>query len=139
MKALDQIAIPAGTQAMTSQNGPAIASGHMSRCAAIISVTNPASLIGTLKIQGSNDPNPDAPPPFTQAGAPALWADIPNLLLSTVAVASTATVAVSVSSTATSIMLPTQEICFKFVRAVWTYTSGTGNIGVNLHMTGETN
>jgi len=145
MKALDSVAFAAGTQGMSTQNGPALMVGHMDTIGASVTATpyGAGSLIGTLKIQVSNDPNPDAAAPYTQAGAPAGWSDLANAVLSIGMTPPTTIAAITCTTTTTTtpvtVNLPAQNICAKFARAVWTFTSGVGTINVNVHATGQTN
>lgn len=137
MRQVDIIDIPSATNnGGASINGSPIMAGLLMRASAIITVSGAASLVGTLKLQGSNDNVANGQPPYSSPNDPTNWADIPNELLSVVAVASTAAVAVSVSA-AGSVLLPAQDIAYKWIRAVWTYTSGSGTIVVNVHGIGE--
>ena len=131
MRQVDIIAIPS-IATNQSINGTPIAAGLLSRVSATITVTGAASLVGTLKLQGSNDDAQIGQPPYTSPNDPTNWADIPNTILTIAATASTAAVAVSVSSAGT-VLLPANDICYKFIRPVWTYTSGSGTIVVAVH------
>lgn len=66
---------------------------------------------GTLKLQFSND----AP---SNISAPTNWTDIPS-----------ATVSVTAAST---VGIAKTELCYRFVRVVYTFTSGTGTITANI-------
>lgn len=84
------------------------------RCGATVQAKfTDGSAAGTLKIQGSNDPN-----------APTNWNDIPNM---------TATVA-SGATTCT----PNTDVllCYQWVRVVFVSSGGAGTISANLHMIG---
>ncbi len=70
---------------------------------------------GTLKIQASND-NPLGSAAITN------WVDIPS-----------ATVTVTAGSTVT---IPKTEICYQWVRFVYTHSGGTGNITVQIKALG---
>lgn len=69
--------------------------------------------VGTVKLQGSNDPIPDAQ--FIPA-APVNWTDI-----------SGATAAVSAAGSG---MFNASGVYYNWVRAVYTFTSGTGALSI---------
>lgn len=75
---------------------------------------------GTVKLQFSNDiVNPSTPP-----AAPTHWSDIPS-----------ATVSVSAAGV---FAIPKTDICYEFVRVVYTHTNGSaGTISVNIKALGE--
>lgn len=76
-----------------------------------------ATAAGTLKVQASNDPNPQLP--NSSLFTPVNWADIPD---ATASVASGASVLITIAS-----------MCYQFVRVVYT-RSGGGSTTINVNM-----
>lgn len=72
-----------------------------------------AAAAGTLKLQGSND-----------ATSPTHWNDIAN-----------ATTTVVAGATATTPLLAA-NLCYQWIRVVWTSSAGAGTVTVNLHTVG---
>lgn len=83
-------------------------------------VTVGSSPTGTLKLQCSNDKVNAAN--LALDTVPTNWSDIPN-----------ASVAVSAAGVT---LIPKTDICYQWIRAIWTQTSGTGTITVNLKTLG---
>lgn len=102
-----------GADASSNKNSVAIDSQNMSFASVVVKMTGTAA--GTVKIQASNDE------PTTSAG-PNNWVDI-----------SGATVSVSAAGT---FIIPKLDICYNFIRVVYTFTSGTGTVTASLHMIG---
>lgn len=95
-------------------------------------VAGGTSIVGTLKLQGSDDIAAADNMPFAPPG-PAHWNDVPNTFLSEVAATLTYTVAVSGNN---SVLYPVTKVGYRWLRVVYTYTSGTGGtITVNFHGT----
>ena len=99
--------------ASLNQNSVAVDSQNMSFASVVVKMTGTAA--GTVKIQASNDE------PTTAAG-PNNWVDI-----------SGASVAVSAAGT---FIIPKLDICYQYVRVVYTFSSGTGTVTASLHMIG---
>lgn len=78
-----------------------------------VSMTGTAA--GTVKFQASNDE------PLS-ATAPSNWVDI-----------SGATVSVSSGG---EFLIPKLDVCYNYMRAVYTFTSGTGTVTAKIHMIG---
>jgi len=95
------------TQAGANVSSSAVFAANLLYCSAQITATG--TEVGSLKLQASND-NLDAVPSST----PTNWSDIPS-----------ATVAVS---SAGAYLIPSTQICYQYVRLVYTHTSGSGNI-----------
>lgn len=74
-----------------------------------------AAAAGTLKFQASNDP-------LSTTGGPVHWSDITGAT-------------VTVAAGATSIILQF-NVCYQWIRAVWTSTGGAGTFTVNLKTNG---
>ncbi len=78
-------------------------------------VVTGSSPVGTLKLQGSNDPIlVNYLPKYT----PTNWSDIPN-----------ATIAVSATGV---FLIPKTEICYSWIRVVWVVGSGSGLVTARL-------
>lgn len=99
-------AFPTGTAFNASVNGPAIPAEFLVRGSlqGTFAGTSPS---GTLKLQGSNDQPGGGNPAVFQ---PTNFSDIAS-----------ATVTVSAAGTFAT---PVTELAYRWVRAVWTYTSG---------------
>lgn len=97
----------------TSFNGPAILCDQLFALSAQIIAGG--TLVGSLKLQGSND----APVNVPGGAAPTAtnWSDISGA-------------SVSVSS-AGVFLIPKTEICYQYIRLVWTRDSGSGNVVIN--------
>jgi hypothetical protein len=104
------------TSVTPSFNGAAIDTGQMLYISAQAITSGSSSPVFTVKLQASNDicTTGNQPTPFV----PTNWTDIPN-----------ATVSVSANG---STMIPKTEICYRWVRVVVTFASGTGNVAVNI-------
>jgi len=96
--------------AAANQNSIAVTS-QLCRFASAQAVIT-GSAVGTLKLQVSND----------DGGSATNWSDL-----------SGATVSISGAG---AYLIPAQNMSYQFIRAVYTFTSGTGAITVNLHMVG---
>jgi len=100
-------------QAGTTTNSVAVNSVNLFQISAQIAAT--AGAAGTLKLQASNDDSEAA------NFVPVNWSDIPG---ATIAVAG-----------AGAYLIPNQEICYEYIRAVYTST-GAGTISVVLKALG---
>lgn len=119
MKQLSEIALNAVSDA-TNQTSKAIDCYSLFRisCQAVFSDTTAA---GTVKLQGSNDLSSANNLPDLQS--PTHWSDIPN---------TSQTVA-----SGASVLVPATEICYRWVRVVWTQTTpGTGTITATVNALG---
>lgn len=103
--------------ASVSQNGTPILSREMFAISAQAVVTGSAT--GTLKLQFSNDIIAQG----LNLTVPTHWSDITG---ATVAIAGAGTYAI-----------PKTEICYEYVRSVYTAASGTGSISVNSKVLGQ--
>lgn len=114
MKTVITTLIPS-TSITPSFNSAAYDTGQILYVSAQV-ITTGTSPTFTVKLQASNDNYP----PGTMASdfTPTNWTDIPNTT-------------VSVSATG-SMLIPKTEICYRWVRAAVTFTSGTGTVIVNL-------
>jgi hypothetical protein len=113
MRQLNEIAVSSSD--LSSANGSAIVSGYLLQLSAQAVVTG-SSPVGTLKVQCSND-SPGI------VGGPVNWSDISGAT-------------VSVTGTG-SFLIPKIDICYQWIRLVWTKTSGTGAVTVRLQAIGE--
>ena len=73
-------------------------------------------LSGSLQLQGSNDPIAGIISSTTGKPVPVNWSNIGS--------------AVSVASGATS-LIPSQDVCYRWLQVTWTKSGGTGTITVN--------
>ena len=101
MRSLQENYVVAGNSA-SSINGPSINSGYMLAVSAQVIQTG--SSTGAVKFQASNDP-------VGVPGNPSNWTDI-----------SGATVTVGAAG---SFLIPKFEICYQWIRAVYTATNGS--------------
>lgn len=113
MRQVNEITI--ASQAAATMNGPAIPSQNLFACSAQITATG--SAVGTLKLQASDD-NMDGKP----SSVPSNWSDIPS-----------ASVAVSGAG---AFIIPKTDLCYQYVRVVYTNT-GTGTIQVVFKALGD--
>lgn len=92
-----------------AKQGQAIDARTLSRASAQCVVAGATSPVGTCKLQGSNDKLPlgGQQPAFT----PTNWSDIPN-----------ATIAVNANGV---FLVPSTDIGYTWIRAVWVPTSGS--------------
>lgn len=114
MKNLCASVVNAQTNATT--NFPAITADQLYVASFIASFSDGAAA-GTLKVQGSNDPN--------GAGVfidwvPTNWVDVPSAT-------------VTVAAGATSLIAPIANMCYRWLRLVWTRTGGAGTLTVNIN------
>jgi hypothetical protein len=108
MRYLNETAI-ATVSGLTNPASSAVMASYLVSTSAQLVATG--TIAGTLKLQGCND-----------AKAAANWSDIAN-----------ATVAVS---SAGVYLIPKTEICYNFIRVVFTSSGGAGNVTVNLQALG---
>lgn len=101
-----------GANAAVNQTSAAVDCSYV--IAASLQVVSTGTAAGTVKLQASND----APGP----GSPSNFTDIPS---ASVAVAG-----------AGSYLIPKLDISYQYIRAVYTFTSGTGTITLNLKSIG---
>lgn len=101
------------SQAAATVTTVAIPSQNLFQASAQITATG--SAVGTLKMQASNDEP-------LNGSAPVNWSDIPS-----------ATVAVAAAG---AFLIPKTDLCYQFVRLVYTNT-GTGTISVVFKALGE--
>ena len=94
----------------SSQNLPAIYAAQLYGVS-VLAVQGDASADGTVKLQASNDFAPAAN--LQGAFSPTNWIDVPNT-------------SQSVSSGA-SVLIPFTQICYQWIRVVWTYSSGASS------------
>lgn len=102
-----------GADASSNKNSVAVDCQNMSFAGVVVKMTGTAA--GSVKIQVSNDE------PTTSAG-PSNWVDV-----------SGATVSVSAAGT---FIIPKLDICYQWIRLVYTFSSGTGTVTASLHMIG---
>lgn len=114
MSQIDRNLIP--LQAAATVNSVALDAENLYQCSAQIVCTGSAA--GTLKLQASNDIQLGQQPSTL---TPTNWSDIPS-----------ATVTVSGAG---SYLIPKTDICYQYVRLVYT-NSGTGTISVNIKALG---
>lgn len=114
MSQIDSVIIP--TQAAATVSSTALSAQNLFQCSAQIVCTGSAA--GTLKIQASNDA---AIGNFPTLFVPTHWNDVPS-----------ATVTVTGAG---SYLIPKTDICYQYVRLVYTNT-GTGTIAANLKALG---
>ena len=102
----NNVAILSAANAAVNQTSQTISCLQVFRISAQ-ALFSSATLNGSLQLQVSNDP---------QIDTPSNWINLGN--------------AVTVTSGA-SVLIPYQEICFRWVQIVWTAGSGTGTITIN--------
>jgi hypothetical protein len=118
MRSVNYKAINAGDVSLTSVASSAIDSQNLLSFSAQAVVTG-SSPVGVVKLQASNDfPVAGDLSPFT----PTNWSDVANV-----------TVAVTDAGV---FLIPKTEICYQWVRFVYTKTSGTGAVTVNFKAIG---
>ncbi len=100
-----------GVSAVTTTGAPIDARNLF---AVSVSSVSTSTATGTLKLQFSNDYTD----PTLQITAPVNWIDIPS-----------ATVSVTAAST---VGIPKTDICYRYIRAVFTNSAGSGLITVNI-------
>lgn len=99
--------------ASTNQTSIIVKSENLHKLSLHVSMTGTAA--GTVKIQMSNDEP-------ANGLAPSNFVDI-----------SGATVAVSAGG---NFIIPSFDICYNYIRAVYTFTSGTGTVTAKAHLIG---
>lgn len=102
-----------GLQAAASINSIAVSTENVLMCS--VQFTGTGTVVGTMKIQASND-NVYAP------AVPSNWSDIPS-----------ATISVSAAGT---FLIPKTELSYKYIRVVFTLSSGSGNMSAQLQSIG---
>lgn len=115
MKYLSQQNI-AATSITPSFNGPAIDTSQILQISLQAIVTG-SSPTGTIKIQASNDICTTANLPAASF-TPTNWTDISGATVSYSAVG--------------AVIIPKLDLCYRFIRIVNTFTSGTGTVAVNV-------
>lgn len=100
-------------QSAASINSVAVLTENVLQCS--VQFTGTGSVVGTLKLQASNDK-------VFSPNAPVNWNDIPS-----------ATVSVSAAG---SFLIPKTELCYQYIRAVFTLSSGSGNMSAQLKTIG---
>lgn len=114
------INIPAATPATATFNGTPFSIGATSRISAQFTVAGATTPSATGKIQVSNDIPPSG---LENQFAPTNWSDLPN-----------ATIAIGANGT---FLTPPTEVCARWARSVFVFTSGTGGtVGSNVHALG---
>lgn len=113
MRQLNEIALSSAD--LSSANGAAIGSANLFSLSVQVIASGTAP-VGALKVQISNDaPN--------TVGGPTNWTDISGATVSVTGVG--------------SFLIPKTEICYQWIRLVWTKTSGTGVVTAKLQALGE--
>lgn len=112
--------IPPTTVATATFNGPPIPIGYASRLSAQFTVVGATTPSATGKMQVSNDVPPSG---MENQFVPTNWSDLPN-----------ATIAIAANGT---FLTPPTEVCARWARSVFVFTSGTGGtVGSNVHALG---
>lgn len=107
--------------AAVNQNGSAILADQLTWVSAQVVTTGTST--GTLKLQASNDVVTQPSSVSSGTAAPTHWFDITS-----------ATVSVSAAGT---VGIVKTEICYQWIRAVWTETNAAaGTISVNIQVAG---
>lgn len=117
MKFLNTQNIPS-TSITPTFNGTAIATDQMLYISAQVITSSGSSPSATVKMQASNDIPSTSPSGLPNQFVPTNWTDV-----------SGATVTITTNGT---LLIPKTEICYRWVRFVVTFTSGTGNVSVNV-------
>lgn len=102
-----------GADASVNQNSVIVDSKNLHLASVHVSMTGTAA--GTVKLQASNDEP-------TTGLAPSNFVDITG-----------ATVSVSAGG---QFLIPKLDVCYNYIRAVYTATSGTGTVTAKIHMIG---
>lgn len=115
MKYVNPVIIPS-TSITPTFNSAAIDTSQMLYVSLQAIVAGGSSPTGTIKLQSSNDPCPpgNLPNNFT----PTNWSDIAS-----------ATASFSADGV---VVIPKTDLCYRWIRIVVTYVSGTGTISANL-------
>lgn len=112
MKFLNDVVFNA--QAIASVNSAAIDCSQMVTVSLQASFTD-AAAAGTIKLQASNDhTNAGNLPTFT----PTNWSDIPT--------------ATATSAAGATVLIAATNVCYQFIRVVWTRTAGAGTFTATL-------
>lgn len=111
MRISNELGLDAINLATASSTGPAIL---IANCVALsVHAVSTGDGIGVVKIQVSNDSIKDVP---------TNWSDLAS-----------ATIAVTAAS---SLVLPKIDVCYQFMRLVYTKTSGTGSLSARVKTIG---
>ena len=102
-----------GADASVNQNSQIVDARNLHLASVHVSMTGTAA--GTVKLQASNDEPTTGLPPSN-------FVDI-----------SGATVSVSAAG---QFLIPKLDVCYNYIRAVYTATSGTGTVTAKIHMIG---
>ena len=114
MRMINQIALNAVASAASTPSNPLLAEDIFNiTCVATFSDGTAA---GTLSLQGSNDPKGNNLAPNV---VPATWVTIPG---------ATATVAAG----ATTLLVPTNAVCYQWIRVLWAKSGGAGTITASI-------
>lgn len=110
---------------MNATNAASTANSSIVDCYNLVSISAIASyssdtLAGSLKFQASNDISTANNLAVDQT--PSVWVDIPNASATVVAGA--------------SVIIPKIDLCYRWVRLVWTPSAGTGTLTVNIDSLG---
>lgn len=108
------IPVLSAANAAVTQTGAAILARNL--MFASLQNVSTGTAVGTMKLQFSNDII------TTPALTPVNWTDIPS-----------ATVAITAASVTG---IPITNLCYQYIRVVYTFTSGTGTISANLKTIG---
>lgn len=103
--------------ASKSETSAAIDASNLFACSLQV-VTTGTSPTGTVKFQFSNDVPVGPPASFT----PTNWSDIPSATVST--------------TTAGVYVIPKTDLCYGYIRVVYTFASGSGTITANVKVLG---
>jgi hypothetical protein len=110
--------LPLQSTTVLSISSNAIDANQLFRCSAQVIMTSASTITGTVTLQGSNDQGPLMQP----STAPINWTNIPSA-------------SISVTGPG-SFLVPNTEICYQWVRAQWSPSTGLGTINVNLKALG---
>ncbi len=110
------IALIPSTSITPSFNSAPLDAGNLLYVSAQVVTSASSSPSFTAKLQASNDPCVSG----QQANqfVPVNWSDVPNT-----------TVTISADG---ALLIPKTEVCYRWVRVAVTFTSGTGNVIVNM-------
>lgn len=120
MRSRTVLNIPATTVATANFNGPPIPIAFASRISAQFNVVGATTPSATGKIQVSNDVPPSG---LENQFVPTNWSDLAN-----------ATIPIAANG---PFLTPVAEVCARWARSVFVFTSGTGGtVGSNVHVLG---
>ena len=110
MRMINQIMLNAVASASSTPSVPLLAEDIFNiTCVATFS---DGSAAGTLSLQGSNDPKGNALAPNV---VPTTWVTIPGATE-------------TVTSGATTLLIPTNQVCYQWIRVLWAKSGGAGTI-----------